>query len=169
MRGAARVVGMACTVLWLLPVAVVLWLTVHAWFFSGPNDDPHGYIGLFGLLFSIPALVFAGASLTALWLLARRRPSAGTWLLVVGILGGGIGLMLLPGALMPMTGPGTPGMDQSWPNWPLVGAALGPLALAAVTVTVAARLMRAERLARPAPLVRPAPPPAGWPPVAPGR
>ncbi|KGN37020.1 hypothetical protein [Knoellia subterranea] len=160
-----RWVGAACAALWLVPVAVVLWLTVNAWFFRDePADDPHGYVGIFGLLFSVPALIFAGLAIRALWLLAPGRRGAGTWLLVVGILGGGIGVMLLPGALMPMTGPGTPGIEQSWPDWPLVGMAVAPLALAVVTIVAAALLMRAERPAPPA-----LPLPAEQSPSAPGR
>ncbi|GAA4109429.1 hypothetical protein GCM10022415_02590 [Knoellia locipacati] len=154
-----------CAALWLLPVVGFFVQSIAAWT-ADPNDiaaDPHGYVGLFGLVLAVPALAFGACAVVALVKLARRRPGAGEWLLVVGILAGAATLMTAPGLVLGIVqpSPGTPGVDTTRSSLVLVGGTLAVVALAVATIVVALRVRRAER---------PLPPRVPvWPPVAPGR
>lgn len=160
-----RAGAIACALAWLVPVVgFFVWMS-GLWFGqrSSPDEDPHGYVMLFGIMLAIPAAVFGVVAPWALWSLARRRRGAGGWLLTLGILGAIPSAGILPGAFARVEGPGTPGHESpSWPNWSLLATGLIPLALAVATVALASRIIRVERPLRP--------PVSTWqPPVAPGH
>ena len=167
MSRATRGVAAVCAALWLLPVVGFFVMSVTAWT-ADPDDvaaDPHGYVGLFGLLIAVPALAFAACAVTVLWKVARDRRGAGDWLLVVGILAAAGAVVMLPGlfatTFVAQQGPGTPGIDSSGPSMLLMGGEAAVVVLAVVTLVVALRVRREERLLQP---LAPA-----WPPVAPGH
>jgi membrane protease YdiL (CAAX protease family) len=130
--------GLALIAVWcaLFVVAIGLWVRVA--FFPGRNDDPHGYIMLFGAPFVLVALGLLWWAWRSVRDLRRGRREGWTLLLVLGGVAVAQTVMTAPGIVGATAGPGTPGVDEaSGPPSGMVTGMLAAIGLGLVSVVVA--------------------------------
>ena len=136
--------GLALLAVWsaFFGVAVLLWLRLA--FFPGANDDPHGYILVFGAPFVLVALGLLGWAWRSARDLRRGRREGWILLLVLGGVAVAQAVIATPGLVGAASmGPGTPGVTDTGPPRGLIAGILGAIVLGLASVVVALLARRA--------------------------